>query len=246
MVSIKIGHGENTVEFSGKTINSTINALETVVKDRIGKIDSKIVSLNDKLKIDENGQPLAKPNILTTLSHEDIVKLSQESEFGHEVKHVKGQIIYQWGNLEELDKRELDLVVVIDHSEESQGHSIKLGGTNYLKNDFLELYSVFDKLCEKAVGKLMEAFKDSKIEIDDQISMFPEMENARMESIDVTMTIFNYFKQDSLPTTLTICCYSDGLYALKFDKKIFLHKGDLYFLYNKFDSIISKILGDNT
>jgi hypothetical protein len=166
-----------------------------------------------------------------------------DSKFGHEVKSVKGQIIYQWGNLEELNNRELDLVIELDHSEESQGHSIKLGGANYLKNDFLELFDVFDKLCEKAMTVMMSSFKEAKI--DKQTSMFPEMDNARVESVDITIVMFNYFKQDSIPTTLTICYHDDGLYALKMDKKTFLHKGDLYLLYCQFDSIISKILGDN-
>lgn len=251
MVAIK---SSNTVELSSDSIDKVIGALEVVTKKTKSKKLKSADDLMDNLvdfekkkgKKEQEQAPVS--DILTKLNHDDIVKGAIETHFGHELKTVKGTIIYKFGGFEDAPEREIDLTIKVDYDTEKVGHLIVLGGKEYSKLDFNYLYSAFDTICSKAISIMVKAFNENKQNLRDnkQIEMFPELEKSYLGSFTLSVDIFNNIKGDSERQEITVVAYNENNFCLQIDKKTFLHKSDIYFFYYHFDNIVEKILGSNS
>lgn len=251
----------NIVELNKNNINSTIKALDKTIKQLENTSDIKKkakvrsvtfssnidgkkteVELTDNfLEIDENSEEV----VLSKLTHDEIIEYSLKTKIATEVKKVTSSIVYQFGQIVELEARELKLTAEIDH-ENDESYSLILGGKNYCKKDFLELYNLFPSLIEPTGKRFLDEFEKQKKESNKQIEMFPNIESdlAQLSGFYITTNLFSHYDSDTYEAVIPIACSSDGLFAIKFDKKLLFSKIDCYIFYSQFESIVGKILNN--
>lgn len=252
----------NIVELKKNNINSTIKALDKTIKQlentsdikkkakvRTVTFSSNIDGKKTEVELTDNFLEIDNQNseevVLSKLTHDEIMEYALKTKVATAVKKVTSSIAYQFGQIVELEAREIKLTAEIDH-ENDETYSLILGGRNYCKKDFLELYNLFPSLIEPTGKRFLSEFEKQKKESSKQMEMFPNIESdlAQLSGFYITTNLFSHYDSDTYEAVIPIACSSDGLFAIKFDKKLLFSKIDCYVFYSQFESIVSKILNN--
>lgn len=231
---------ELSVELTSDNIDKAINLVSEIKESKVVDIKSKKKLKNLKEKVEE---ALDNTLDLSVYSDVELEHLATSTDFGADIKKLTGCINFKMGNLAEASEKEIELTIKRDFESDFE-YAIVLDKIEYTKLDFLNLYNTFNALESSVVNSIVSTIKEKRKNLIDseQLDMFPELKNSDLACIEINTQIFNLKKGETLDVVLRFVGQRDGLICLEFDKKIWLNKADIYFIYNKFDSIINKIL----